>query len=246
MTTKVLMVFLGIMLISGIGFASPLTDYSAGKVAIDLDWRNTEVDGNYSCDEPPWWAINMSQLNLGKSYSLDGGVTVGLGNKFAFQYNSFRPSGTGRSHADMNFAGLNWLADVTSRTELSTQQFNILYKMDDNISVFTGVFHGKIDFDGYFDPPGMHFYGIAERNIWQLGLVGSTKLGDKTTLYGTVGVGKDLTNWTAGLSYAVASHTEVNLSYRKLKVKDFDFFGNGIHSMDGEASGLGLGVTHKF
>lgn len=243
MTTRVLLLFLGIMFVSGIGFASPLTDYSAGKVAIDLDWRNTQVDGNYSLNSSTTTA-NVDKLNLDKKYSLDGSITVGLGSKFAFQYNNFRPSGTGETWLNLDVIGLDLSDDLTLRTRLSTQQYNVLYQINNNFAVYTGVFRAKGEFDGHLNGfLSMDVDAAVKRDIWQLGLVGSTKLDDKITLYGILGGGKDLMNWAAGLSYEVTPDTEINLSYRKLKVDDFTA---GNARMDGEASGFGLGVTYKF
>jgi len=46
--TALLAVATATMLTTSIGFASPLTDYSAGKTSIDLMWRNSDINGKTS------------------------------------------------------------------------------------------------------------------------------------------------------------------------------------------------------
>jgi hypothetical protein len=94
------------------------------------------------------------------------------------------------------------------------------------------------------DWPTFIFANTHTRNIWQFGLVATTKLGGKTTGYGIVGVGQDLTNWVAGISFELMPNTELNISYRGLKIDRFVTKGGA--RLDSEASGFGVGITYKF
>ena len=214
------------LLASGVALASPLTDYSAGKTAIDLTWRNVQDEGSLL-------GVNAA---LDRKYNLDLGVTVGLGGKFAFQYNQLNPK------AEVTSIAAPPLSGDRLRAKIWTQQYNVLYKISENVSAYTGVFKTHSHFSD-IDLP-MIGAKTRERNIWQVGVSGSTKLAPKTTLYGSIGLGKNLTDFTAGVSYEFAPNTELSLSYRDFKVDHNVSLHNNI--IDYEANGLGLGVTHKF
>lgn len=222
---KFFVIFASLFLFVGVATASPLTDYSAGKVAIDLDWRNTELQGSYA---------GTYALDFKKKYSVDGGITIGLGNKFAFQFNAFNPT---PKPTDMAvFSGDSFTS------KLSSQQYNIMYQFKPGFAAYTGVMHASGSFE---DLDGGPWATTDDRNIWQFGVVATTKLSDKATGYGIVGVGKDLTNWVAGISFQVTPNTELNISYRDLKIDHFVTTGMGAR-LDSQASGLGLGITCKF
>ncbi len=223
---KLFGIFASLILFAGVATASPLTDYSAGKVSIDLDWRNTELQGNYNGN----YAIDFD-----KKYSVDGGITIGLGNNFAVQYNVFNP--TPKTTAVPDFFGDPFTG------KLSSQQYNLMYRFNPEFAVYTGIMQANASFKDL--DWSLIFADTHTRNIWQFGLVATTKLGSKTTGYGIVGVGRDLTNWVAGISFEVMPNTELNISYRELKINRFVTTGLGAR-LDSEASGFGVGVTHKF
>lgn len=71
---KILIMAAALLLISGVCAASPLTDYSQGKAAIDITF-NPNQDLKFG-----------SEAFDGKASNLDGNMTIGLGNRFAVQY----------------------------------------------------------------------------------------------------------------------------------------------------------------
>lgn len=203
---KLILIVVFLLAFSGVGLASPLMDYSQGKGSIDLTWRNAEnsADG-YSFE---------------KKGNLDAAVTVGLGNKFAFQYRNFEPKSKD-SYA------------YGSNLKFALNEFNVLYKLDKNVAAFAGYVTTKATYNDWY------YSDSRSKNMWQVGVVGSTQIAPKTTLWGSVAAGNNsLSNWEVGVGYAFASNMEFNVNYREIKanVEDTDF----------KTKGLGFGLTYKF
>lgn len=202
------------MICSGVS-AAPLTDYSTGKTAIDLNVRNSDVE------------VNGGSLN--KKANLDWGITTGLGNKFALQYNGYNA----KSKNTAIFDAADGVTNIVN-VELKTQEFNVLYQIDKNISAYTGIV--KLKESGSVN--GIHISGDNKSKV-QLGLIGSTKIANKTTTYASFAVASDFTNWKLGVSQEIAPNLDFNVDYRRMKVKD-------IETDDVTVKGLGYGVTYKF
>jgi hypothetical protein len=204
------------MLTAGVASASPLTDYSLGKASVDLTYRHakqTMTDGG--------------KTDFDSKYNPEVGVTVGLGNNFAFQYN-----GSYYESKDTSFGPLS------AKTKIQSNEYNVLYKLDKNISAYAGVdrVQGKLGINGLWADS-------ESDNRWQVGLVGSTELAKNLTAYAKVGAGDDLTRWGIGVGYQFAPGLEFNVDYMETKVDNFAYKG---YKADGKAKGLGLGVTYKF
>lgn len=223
------------VLTTSIGFASPLNDYSPGKTVIDLNFRNADVDANASSD-----GNNVLSQTFGKKSNIDWGITTGLGNKIALQYNGYDAKSKdavmysdGTETNAMNFA-------------LKTQEFNVLYQLDKNVSVYTGIvktqgsYNQNDTYDGITTSTGS---STNRKNKIQFGLVGSTKLADKTTAYAQIGVASDFTNWKIGVSQEIAPNLDFNVDYRRIQVKNLDNSGTNV---DITAKGFGFGVSYKF
>jgi predicted porin len=105
---KIVMVLAGLLLLSSVAVASPLTDYSQGRFAIDLTWRNT---------------ADYFNGDFNRKYNLDAGITLGLCHNFAFQYRNFSPESA-------NTAGF------VAKGQFN--EYNVLYKLDKGFSVFAG------------------------------------------------------------------------------------------------------------
>ncbi len=211
---KIIVLVACFMMIGSVALASPLMDFSQGKGSIDLTMRNTEnsIEGE----------------GFEKDYNFDGAATFGLGNKWAVQYRYFQPE------SDKTFGVVT--------LKLATNEFNVLYKLDKNLAAFAGYANAK----GTLSASAVSEERVtgdsassSTKDLWQLGLIGSTALGDKTTLWASVGAGSDLTNWEAGIGYAFTPKCEFNVSYREFKVNDLD-------GVDVKAKGLGFGVTFKY
>lgn len=211
------------MLTTSIGFAAPLTDYSTGKTSIDLTWRNSDINAK----------SQDSDDSLDKKGNLDFGITTGLGNNFAIQYNYYNAKSKETSLPD-GYGGT-----YKEDGSLKTQELNVLYKIDKNLSAYTGIVRvkGNINSDG-------NGFSSDNKNKLQFGLVGSTKITDKTTAYASIGVASDYTNWKVGVSQEIAPNLELNVDYRKLEAKKLNF--NGVGDADITTKGLGVGVSYKF
>lgn len=224
MNKKLMALSLGIMTaMSSMAFAAPATDFSAGKVSVDVSARpngDIKVDGNKYDAKTNW----------------EYGLTVGLGNNFAFEYKNFNPKSKDYSDLGPSING-----------KLDTQEFNVLYKLDKNFTAFTGVNTVK----SIYDVSGFGKFEGSSKTNWQLGLTGQTPLGDKFTGYATVAVGADSNYWKIGTSYAIDKNLDFNLFYAQNKYNDVkytDAFASilGTDKSDYTVKGIGYGLTYKF
>jgi predicted porin len=214
--------------------ASPLMDYSAGKGSIDLMWQDTRS------------TMSLSGMSVGfdRKINLDASVTFGMGNNFAVQYRDFSPESDGLYISDP----LNGSTVATAK--LKDSELNILYKLNKNVAVFAGMAKvkgtiGQSHSTGYYVDAAI---SSDTKQCFQVGMVGSTQVADKTTLWGSVGTGSKITNWEIGAGYEFAPNWEFNINYRKLKAQDLRYtppFGPSMIA-DNTAEGFGLGVTYKF
>jgi opacity protein-like surface antigen len=224
--TAILAIAASTMLTTSIGLAAPLTDYSSGKTSIDLIWRNSDAD----------FRTPDGTDSLDKKSNLDFGITTGLGNNFAIQYNDYNAKSKDTTLPD-GFGGT-----YQEHGSLKAQELNVLYKIDKNFSAYTGVVRvkGNVNSDG-------NGFSSDTKNKVQLGLIGSTKIADKTTAYAVVGVASDYTNWKIGVSQEIAPNLEFTVDYRRLQAKKltFDVAGTPLNA-DVTVKGLGFGVGYKF
>lgn len=220
--TASLTIATAMILAASVGFAAPLTDYSAGKTAIDLTFRNSDVN-----DKGPGYDVSFD-----KSNNLDWGITTGLGNHFALQYNGYNANTKDTSIAQFGIIG---------KGELKTQEFNVVYQLDEHVSAYTGMVKSKWDISDNVSGSS----STDSKSKLQFGLVGSTKIADKTTAYASFAMASDFTNWKIGLAQEIAPNLDLNVDYRRLQVKNLT--GNDFtDKVDITAKGLGFGVTYKF
>ena len=217
MKKKVLAFLAATSLMTSLSMAAPQTDYSPGKTTIDLTMRNTKE--------------KYTGGTYDKKNNIDWGVTTGLGNDWAIQYRQFNPKSKWTTFNDRS-------GTILVKNQLKTREINVLRKVTDNVSVYAGIMgvQGVLDYVSY---PTLK---SSSKNKLQLGLVGSTKIADKLIGYASVGAGKDLTAWQIGAAYEVAPNMDFNVDYRQIKAK-MNFRG---FEPDGEAKGLGFGISYKF
>ena len=219
------MISAGILVVgSTAAFASPLADYSAGKTAVDITWRKSAVDAN----------SQFSNDSLDKKGNVEFGVTTGLGGKYALQYtyannksaDTMLPDGAGSSYRENG--------------SLKVQDFNVLYKLDKNVSLYTGIVSLKGNVDAEGGAPAS-----ASTSKMQLGVIGQMKIGSKTTAYAQLGLASHFTNWKIGVSQEVVPNVDLDINYRMTDAKRMGF-DNGMGNVDMKAKGLGIGLTFKF
>jgi hypothetical protein len=219
MRKKTLIIFATLLcsiLVASISFASPLTDYSSGKTAIDLNWL-PNLSGEVK--------NGLNSYNLdGKRSNFDWGITTGLGNKFALQYRQFNPA-----------ANDNVLPGSTIIHGVNTRELNVLYKFDKGLSAFVGLHQAKVT---------ANIPVTADtKNTLQAGLTGTKEIAPKTNIYGVFSFGKNLFSGETGVSYEFAKATELNLFYRYKTVDDLRV---NSAVVDTTFKGFGFGLSHKF
>lgn len=222
MNKKMLLVVAAATMMTSVASASPLVDYTAGKVAVDLTWRNSEVSAENK----------ITSASSDKKNNMDWGITAGVGNNWAIQYRQFNPK------ADFKIVESG--TTLTGNAKLNTQEFNVLYKVDQNVSIYTGIMKTK----GEANVNGLGSGSTKESSNLQLGLIGSTKLAEKTTAYASVGTGKDLMSWEIGVGQEIAPNVQFNVNYREVKANKLEI--DSTNNLDGKAKGLGLGITYNF
>ena len=212
------------MLFCSVAVASPLTDYSQGHWSIDLTERNTDVKQDI-----------MSGYSYSKKYNLDTTFTIGLGNKFAAQYNYFNPR-------TPNMESTSYF-DMYVATKVS--QFNILYKLNNNFSAFMG--YNTASFSEVVDA---HYSGSVykenfefSRECFNIGLQGITQIASKTTLWGSVDGGKNIMEYKVGVGYQISPDLDFNVDYRNFKLKNVAY---NYNNYDFTSKGLGFGLTYKY
>ncbi|MBP2649443.1 MAG: hypothetical protein H6Q74_268 [Firmicutes bacterium] len=215
------------MLFCSVAAASPLTDYSQGSTAIDLTMRNVHSH---------WQELYGSSTTYsyqGTKYNGDFSYTLGLGNRLAVQYRYFAPQFN------------NYYSYQTIGHEMKTSEINVLYQLNKNVSVFAGRVHAENAWtNSYSKYYNWADYEYVDRNIAQVGVVGNRSIGSKTTLWGSLGLGRDLTDFTVGVGYKFSPVMEFNVDYRALTIKKF--WENIGYTDEMKSKGLGFGLTYKY
>lgn len=279
---KLVLTTLLVFMISGIGFASPLMDYSKGSVGFDYTYRpNLSLSGAAEVTGDAAKLLNDNNLpnSLSKDFNgsanLDMGLTVGVGNNWAVQYRQYNPKGTILNQT-WDVGSLS--SFITGTTNISaigvnlegkirSDEYNVLYKLGKNVAGFVGVVRTSAGITPSLSISSCPNIGIDipelrsdDRNIFQVGLLGSTKLGDKITGYGNVSLGSNYRNWQAGLAYEFAKEWEFDVNYRYTKFGKYKMgdafvicpkdgstlFSTDLNLKDVEAKGWGFGLTYKF
>ena len=220
MNKKIIAFTLGIMIaMSGMTFAAPMTDLSAGKVAVDL-----------SITKPETSITTIAKFDLAKKTNFDFGLTAGIGDKWGLQY-KYQNADTKTT----NITGMD------GRLNSKVQEINLIYQLDKNFQVFTGV--NKFSSDVIFGDSKVGSYN--SENKYQLGVTGVTKLGGKLSGWATLAAGDDNYTYELGLAQELSKNLDLNLFYRYKKFDNAKISsGATLDSM--VVSGFGLGVTAKF
>ena len=112
-------------LITHIGYATPLADYSPGKITTDMTWYpSLKITNSYST---PNSTTSKTSTADGKSGNFDFSLTAGLSGKWALQYRQFNPE-------TITYVNSTLLQNFG----MKTQELNVLYKIDKSIAAFAG------------------------------------------------------------------------------------------------------------
>lgn len=233
MKKKVLLALAAAMAVSSISFASPLSNYEKGNMAVDL---------NISLSPD----VDISGIDLDAKSRLGFGMTYGIGDKLALQYKYADNKTKDYSYLDVWSGGYE---SGSVNAQLSGHELNVLYKIDPNVSAFAGLTRATAKLNAsylYVDSFGSSSEDISykqSKSGYHVGIIGQTKISDNLTGWASVSAGNRITGYELGVGYDVAKNTEVNLFYRHTKYKDFNIEGD---KFDVTTKGLGAGVTLKF
>lgn len=267
---KLVLATILIIALSSVAFASPLTDYSKGKAALDVNYRvspdydvTTKVSGN---DIKAVIPDNIPTKFDGDN-NFEWGFTYGIGNNWALQYRQATPKAKLNlinesaptpeiTAKDTYLTGIN--ADIEAKTRL--EEYNVLYKLDKNFSLFTGIVKATpsarlsagAQFDREYNYSGDIGLQGRDKNIWQFGFVAVKPLNKNLTTYGLASIGSDYHNWEVGLGYKLIKDVELNVNYRNMKIEDMKVAnltapdGNYNVTTDTKVKGWGFGITYNF
>lgn len=190
---------------SGAAFAAPQTTFQEGQAQVDLGAWNTKAEtGSFDTDS---------------SWNFQGGITYGLTDKTAIQY---------------QYSGLSTDVNGHDVTDGNQQEVNLVHSLNDNVAVYAGYNRINNSLEGSSDD--------LTNNVAQIGLIGKAPLADNLDVYGKVGVGtKSTTTWEAGLSYGVTPDFDINAGYRYVDTE-------GRHDNDPSITykGFVTGVSYRF
>jgi len=110
-------------------------------------------------------------------------------------------------------------APAAGDPSMIAQELNVLYKLDKSLTAFVG---------------GARF---NMKNGLQFGVIGTSKIAEKTKVYGVIGLGK-IQSYEIGVGYEIDKSTEFNVGYRNAKYKSND--------VDFTLKGMNTTVSFKF
>lgn len=216
------------------GFASPLTDYSSGKMSIDISLQSSSISESYHDTD----GSTLSNPKANGKNIASFGITAGLGNHLAIEYKNSSPK-----TKNTDYFGL-----TEFNTKLQTNELNVHYQVNQFTSFFTGLTQVKAKqwFAGttWIDSSTSN---TDRKNIWQIGVSTSAPISSSSNVFAAAAVGKDLTAYKIGISYLLDKNWEFNTYYGYNKYKGLKWDdGYSNDRSDFTAAGMGYGVTYKF
>lgn len=210
---------MALMLLCSSGFAAPLMDYSAEKVAIDV---SVQPNADLTVKLPATYSTDS------KGTPFRFGITTGLGDNFALQYRQFNLNTKQSPTGDFGFL---------RPAQQTFKELNLYYKVAKNTSLFVGIVHHDYHtLDNNLQP----MYISPTTKAFQGGLVTVADLGKDVSAYGIFAVGtKQLRSCELGLSYAITSQLDFDMYYKTQQI-EFDY------GYDSHVNGIGYGLTYKF
>lgn len=192
------------MSVAGSVFAAPQTTFQEGQAQIDLGAQNVDAESGHGSTDSNW--------------NFQGGVTYGLSDKTAVQY---------------QYNGLKTDVNGHDATTGHSQEFNVIQSLTPNVAAYAGYNQIKNEYGDF---------GGYTNNVAQVGLIGKAPLAENLDVYGKVGVGtKDTTTWEAGLAYQATPDLDINAGYRYLDTQ-------GRHDGDDSLTykGFVTGLSYRF
>lgn len=237
-----LCILLGSLFVST-ALAAPLTDYSAGKLAVDVSLRTVENESDETGGTHNTYSARSG---------VDFGATLGLGGRWALQYRGLNTESRDRffsqwadgTELDPDYESLS------ERMRLKTAEVNLLYRCNRSCALFAGSVSTKARFSSTYralypdeDIDRSGTVSTRTKETIQFGVIGSVSLAPKLTGYASLGAGKDVSSVSVGISYKVTRDMDFNVDYRQLRVKGLRREGETLEARTG---GVGFGVTWRL
>jgi opacity protein-like surface antigen len=240
---------------TAVAYAAPTLDFVQGKATADITFRfspdyTATVEGNFG---------NLSQDFNGDTH-IEWGMIVGIDRNWAFQYRQANPKAKWGVPLDNYYPPTPQMAaaiynpnnesSVTIESKFRQEEYNVLYKLDKNFALFTGLVRAtpslgvNATITGY--PVNIAAQG-EDKNIWHFGVLGMAPFADKFNAYGVASFGSDYRNWEVGIAYDVAKNIKLDVNYRDMKVDNMTLatIGSAVKS-DSKYKGWGMGLTYSF
>ena len=212
---KSLTVLLVALLSAGaVATATPQTQFNRGEFQIDIG---------------AWSPMANISRGTGFSHSWDfaGGLTYGLSDKLALQYQYWGLKSKSRDYSD--------------HSDLSGQQHevNLLYSLSPKIAAYTGysrIHFSKSDADGPYDSNDTN-------SVAQIGVIAKTSVAKNLDIYAKGALGTHKTSlWEAGLGYSFTPDLDFSMGYRHL---DTDRH-SSVHDSNGTFQGMIAMLSYRF
>lgn len=153
-------------------------------------------------------------------------VTAGLNKNWALQYKY----GLFKSEQST-------ILGITTYAQAKLQDFNLLYKVNPNITLIAGYEHTVIS------------YGLAvseaSKSTAHFGIKATKPLNQRATLFANIIAGNDVSLQEAGISYKLSKAGNFNIAYVKRKINDVDLIVPA-RSITGKENYTMTGITMMF
>ncbi len=200
--------------------AAPQTEFQKGQFQLDAGAYNMEAETDVKAGEP---IDENFGIATDKKWNFTGGLTYGLTDKTALQYNY-----TGLNTGDVTLKADGESENIGESANNAMHEVNVIQSLNKNFAVYGGW--ARISGD-IFD---------NANNIAQAGLIAKTPIGSRVEVYGKAGVGtKKTTTWEAGLGAKLTDDLDLNVGYKYINTELDD-------NQNVSFKGIVTGLSYRF
>ena len=170
---------------------------AAVSIGVSASPQTTFEKGQWEVNAGMWDAkARSSGFKSGGEWDFNGGVTYGLSDRTAVQFQYYNLD--------------------TDNTGGESMEFNYIYSLRPDVAAYAG--YNRVSMTGL--PSTLFGKTKRENSIFQIGLIGRKHLNEDLDLYGKVALGTDSTTiWEAGLNYEIDDNLDVNAGYRYMNTE---------------------------
>lgn len=199
-----------------------------------------------------------SEKILTKKVEADGdkgykyGINYGISDKFILQYKGGTFI-TKRAEVPQKIMGNTFI--LSGIAEANANEFNLLYKVNDNVSAVVGYLDSSIAYnDVMFTLPGK-VASVPTEDVkrFQAGIMYHQPISDKYTFYTNAVFGKDIHTINSGITYKITDDTSFSIGYAErvyrnvnLKIALDGVVADNKYPVKYKMSGLSCMFTHKL